>query len=222
MASPEPSAPSDATAAPRPRRDRLVRRGLKLACLVVLVYYLLPPKVSGVPVYWAFALGAGLIVLIELARFTRALRLPALRSYEEARLAGYVYWAAALALLVAFFPEGVAVAALVAAAIADVVAGELRGAGHAPSRVRLLTLGLFAVPACALLVALLPGEPIAFLLAAGAAGSVVAALVEGRRWPGLDDDLLMPLAPALVWVGLSVVVPGAHAFGLHWPWAGPP
>jgi dolichol kinase len=204
---------------PRPSlRDRIIRRGLKLAGLAVLVYYDLPKKIFGVPVYWAFVLGAAVIVLIEIARLTRAVRLPAVRPYEEWRPAGYVYWGAGLAALVAFFPEGVAITALVVSAVVDTLAGELRGGRIPPARVRAITLVAFGALSGLLLAFFLPQEPLTFLGAAAILGGVLAAGVEGRHWSALDDDLLLPLLPALAWLGCSLVIPGAVALGFHLPW----
>ena len=215
-----PDARAPAPGSPGPTRtERAIRRGLKLAGLGVLAYYALPAKIFGVRVEWSFVLGAGVVALVELARLTRAVRLPAVRAYEERRPAGYVYWALALAVLVAFFPEGIAVSALVAAAVTDILAGELRTLGLAPARVRVGTVVLFATLAGLLSAPMLPQEPLLPRLLAAVAGGLVAAAVEGRRWSALDDDLLLPLLPALLWMALFLLVPGSRPLAFHLPWS---
>lgn len=208
--------PSPQVAPEGPPRLAL-RWTIKLAGLLVLVYYALPPKVLGVPVYWAFPLAALLVVLIEVSRFLVGFSLPTLRDYERERVASYVYWAASLALLVAFFPEGLAVAALFAAALSDIAASGVRRAGGGRAASKLATWALYgAIAATVLLV--LGAEPAAAAAVLAVAAGLVAALVEGIRWPGLDDDLLMPLVPALVVLGLSHVVPGSVPLTFHLPW----
>ncbi|MDE1820674.1 MAG: hypothetical protein KGJ23_14030 [Euryarchaeota archaeon] len=200
-------------------RERLLRRGLKFAGLLILVYYLLPKKIFGVPVYWSIPLGAAVVLVVEVARLSGLLPIPALRDYERGRPAGYVYWGASLAILVAFFPESFAVAALVASSVADVLAGELRRTGKLdPVRARILgAYWPFALVALPLLAALSP-EGALFSALLALAGAVPAALIEGRIMGALDDDLLMPLLAALVWVGLVSVLPGAVPLGFHLPW----
>lgn len=211
---PPPSTPK----APPSLRDRLLRRGLKLAGLAAFAYYLLPRKVLGQPVYWAFPLGAAIVVAVELARLAFHLEIPAIRPYERRRPAAYVYWSAALGLLIAFFPEGVAIAALAAAAVADILVGELRTTGTL-SGPRTRPVGFLAyLCVAAPLLAGLGTEPWALALLLGAFGAVLAILVEGHRFPSLDDDLLMPLVPALTWLALTWVVPGAVPLAFHWPW----
>lgn len=199
--------------------ERLLRRGLKFGGLLILVYYWLPKKIFGVPVYWAIPLGAAIVAAVEVARLTGALRIPALRHYEHRRPAGYVYWGASLAILVAFFPEPFAVSALVAASVADVLAGELRMTWHlAPDRARWWgSFWPFALVSLPLLLWLSPeGAFTSSLLAL--CGAAVAAAVEGRRMGALDDDLLMPLLPALLWLAIVLVMPGAVPLGFHLPW----
>ncbi len=220
-ASPSPHPPPQPPPQPHPhaRRDAFLRRGLKFAGLLILVYYLLPKKVFGVPVYWAIPLGAAIVLVVEVARVTGVLPIPALRAYEHHRPAGYVYWGAALALLVAFFPESFAVSALIAASVADVIAGELRR-GWKMSGGRSRAIGVFlpfTAVAGALLFWLSPEGAVLSLLL-GATGAVLAAAVEGRVMGWLDDDLLMPILPALLWIGLVAVLPGATPLGFHLPW----
>lgn len=226
------AAPGRVPGSPADRRTRLLRYAIKLAALAVLVYYVLPAKVLGQPVYLAFPLGALLVGGLEAARLRWGFSLPTLREYERGRVASYVYWAASLGLLVAFFPQVLAVAALLAAAVADVGASTWRAAATSASRnVRYPTFVLFWATSLPLL-AFLPSSP---LMAHGVEGSLVAALVlapvgalaaalvEGTRWPGFDDDLLMPLVPALVWVAMSQV--GWALFSAVpslLPWALPP
>ncbi len=205
---------------PRPTPfERLLRRGLKFGGLLILVYYWLPKKVFGVPVYWAIPLGAAIVAAVEVARLTGALRVPALRHYEGRRPAGYVYWGASLAILVAFFPEPFAIAALAAASVADVLAGELRSTWKlTPDRARWWgSFWPFVLVSLPLLLWLSPeGAFTSSLLALS--GAALAAAVEGRRMGALDDDLLMPLLPALLWLAIVTVMPGAVPLGFHLPW----
>jgi dolichol kinase len=183
----------------------------------VLGYYLLPSHFYWVPAWWAIPLGALVLATLEGARLRLGFSLPTLRARERPRVASYVYWGAALAVLVAFFPEDVAVAALLAGALLDIAASASRARGSDRPRGRAVGATIFLLVSLGLFLTL-GTEPADVTALMAVVGAGLGGLVEGRRWPGLDDDLLVPLLPALAWIALSHVVPGAVPLGFHLPW----
>lgn len=115
-----------------------------------------------------------------------------LREYERRRISGYVYFGIATVSLVYLFPQPLAVACILGAAIGDPIIGEIRRMGHVRAS---LVAGLAFVLACFLLVGFHP------LLAVFGAAVMVGAENVKIRW--LDDDLLMPLLPAVAILALA-------------------
>lgn len=200
---------------------RVFRRGLHIFGVAFLVYYLLPATLFGLPTWWALIVGALGLVGLEGGRLGGLWTLPSIRPHEEHHVASYVLWGTSILILLAFFPRGVTIPALAGAALVDPLAGELRARDSWPSWLR---LGLPPVTYLAIFGGLLEvvTAPSALLLvplvAIPSAGAIV---VEGRAGRHLDDDLWMPLLPALLLVFLAAVIPGAPHLPLQWPWVGP-
>jgi hypothetical protein len=189
-----------------------------MAGVVCLVYYLLPTTLFGAPVWWVLLIAPLLLAIFEVLRLTFGWRLPGLRPHERRRPASYVAWGAGLVLLVAFFPEAVAVPCVLGAAFVDPLLGVLRAAPRSLRWVNpWLPWGAYVALAAPIFESLAhaPGTVALFLAGTAAAVAIVA---ERPNLAWLDDDLLMPLVPALLWVPLTWVVPGAEALAFHLPW----
>jgi dolichol kinase len=159
------------------------------ACFVV--YYMLPTT-GALGFVRGIAPPAVFVGAVALELFRMSGRVPTevffgLREYERRRISGYVYFGLATVILVTFFPQSIAVACIVGAAIGDPILGEFRRAG-------LVKVSILAGGAFVLGVFLLVGFHPALALFASAV--MVGAEMTKHRW--LDDDLLMPLLPAVV------------------------
>jgi hypothetical protein len=193
--------------------ERIWRRCLHVLGAVVLVYYLLPAGFFWILPNSAVLLLALFVVLgLEILRWAGRLELPTIRAFEHRRLASFAYFAIALVAAVLLFPEAIAVAVVLGAALVDPLIGELR---LRPSRrwaypaVPLLAYGAIAVWALGSVGAWSWAS--ALLLGAIAAG--VAVGVERLRYRHLDDDLTMTLLPGIVLAVLVFVAPGIRTLG---------
>jgi hypothetical protein len=193
------------------------RRAVHAMGGALILYYLLPPgdPVAGpirryLPAV-AFAAGAA-VEGFRMAGGIKSEHFFGLREYERSRVSGYIYFGAATVLLLYFFPQAIAVPSIVGAAIGDPIVGEVRDRyGMGPGLATGTAFGAF-------LYALLGWGG----LVAVAAGAIMA-VAESTRFRLLDDDLLMPMVPALVLLGLhlagylAVPEPLIQPMGVPWP-----
>ncbi|HTT26377.1 MAG TPA: hypothetical protein VMH90_05395, partial [Thermoplasmata archaeon] len=158
--------------------DRAWRRALHLAGAAVLLVYVLPANTFGpVPVRVVLLLALAGVLLLELLRRQAGWELPTIRPHEHTRIASFALYAVGLVVAVLVFPEPVAVASVLGAAIVDPLLGELRLIGWTRLRVScvgLLTYFVLAGGALALLGAVT--WPAAAAL--GAVGAAIAVGVE--------------------------------------------
>ena len=188
--------------------DRAWRRVLHVAGAAVLVYYAIPTNFF-VLLPKDEVLVAALLVMfgLEALRHAVGLELPTIRPYESRRVASFVFYSLALVIAVLVFPLPIGAAVVLGTAVVDPLAGELRR-GSRPTAV---TVGvpLAVYWGLALIgMAAIGRWPVvgAAALAALAAGIAVAA--ERPKWPWVDDDLAMTLAPALALYGVGVLALG--------------
>jgi len=165
------------------------RRAFHAFGAAFVAYYLLPSEgtVGLFRDVLPLAIFAGAVGL-ELYRMSGRVPTEAffgLREYERRRVSGYVYFGFSVLLLVYLFPQPIAVACILAAAIGDPIVGEFRRANLPAASVvagSAFVLGVFL---------LIDFHPL--LAVFGTALMIVAERVK-IRW--LDDDFLMPMLPA--------------------------
>jgi dolichol kinase len=187
--------------------ERAWRRILHFLGAGVLLYDVLPPRFFIVlPTEAVLLLALAAILILEALRLLAAAELPTIREYERNRPASYAYYAVALVVVILLFPLPVAAVAVLGAAFVDPLIGELRrtpGRSRYYPAVPILVYLAFAVPALLVL------GRLSWLaaLGMGAVAAAVALVVERPRVWGLDDDLAMTLAPALVLEALRYAAP---------------
>jgi hypothetical protein len=178
--------------------DRVWRRTLHVAGAAVLLVYVLPPTIFG-PVPVRVVLVAALIgvLLLEVLRHRAGWELPTIRPHEHRRIASFALYAIGLVFAVLVFPEAVAVAVILGAALIDPLLGELRlHGGPIGSITAAGALAYFALAGPALYLLGHHGLVPSAILGAVAAFLGVAA--EGpTSWVPLDDDLAMIVVPGL-------------------------
>ena len=194
--------------------DRIWRRILHLGGLVVLAVYVVPAGTFGpVPVKAVPVLGLAVLLALEAYRWRGGVELPTLRAHEHGRMASYAYYGIALVIAVLVFPEPIAVAVVLGAALVDPLLGELRlrsGNRHLHAAVGVATYTvLAAVPISAL------GEvPVITAGALGLLGGAVAVAVEGPdSLVPLDDDLAMIVVPGLLLAAAYWSIGGSWVLG---------
>ncbi|HTT45288.1 MAG TPA: hypothetical protein VMH38_04645 [Thermoplasmata archaeon] len=184
--------------------DRAWRRILHLLGAAVLVYYLIPDDFFVIAPKEYVLLGALLAMFVlEALRHAVGLQLPTIRPYEANRVASFAFYALALVLAVLLFPKPIGAAVVLGTAIVDPLAGELRRR-DAPFLMGVLTpFVVYAVLAFAGMAAV--GDwPIGISAALAVVAAPIAVAAERPKWPWIDDDLVMTLAPALVLYAVGV------------------
>ena len=152
------------------------------------------------------------VLVLEAFRIRGDLELPTIRPFERGRLASFAYFALALVAAVLFFPEAIAVAVVLGAALIDPLIGELRIApGWRSAYPTAPVLAYALIAALALLVVGAWSWPASVLAAVGAAALAIG--VERLRYRHLDDDLTMTLVPGIALSALVVLWPGFSALG---------
>ena len=191
--------------------DRIWRRTLHGLGAVALVYFAIPTDFFVVlPKEYVLLLALAAVLALEVLRHAAGLELPTIRPYEASRVGSFAAFALAIVAAILLFPEPIACAVVLGAALVDPLAGELR--------LRPATRGLdVVVPFLAYgalaylgLVVLggwpaLPSAPLALLAAA------IAVAVERPKVWWFDDDLTMTLIPALALYLVGVVALGLAA-----------
>ncbi len=188
--------------------DRVFRRVVHAAGALVLLYYLLPPGVFVVlPNPHVLLLALAVAVGLDLLRLVFGVELPTMREYEARRPASFVFYAVALVAALLLLPEPIAVAVVLGTALVDPVAGELR-ARPGSAALRWAVPGVLYAGLALGGLALVGRWPWLFAVPLAAAAAVVAVVAERVRLNGLDDDLTMTAAPALLLYVVGVLFLG--------------
>jgi len=188
------------------------RKAIHLTGLLVPAVILLFGKGAAVG-FVAAALAVA--VLLELARLSGKVRLPAVRDHEAERVAGYFYYILGALLTVLFFSPPIAVAAMLMLALGDAASGIIgsvvRGSavrtvimGGGGRRIKPVPVvaGTFAVClavgyAASLLEAIFSPEPgvlsVSVFVAGAAAATFADAVPLNLRRRVIDDNLSIPL-----------------------------
>jgi hypothetical protein len=171
-----------------------------------IVYYWLPDPlfIEGVHRWYAL-LGAVLIAcVIEFARLKRKKIFPGMRSYEESRIAGYVYAVIGVAVVLSISPNIVGVPCILGMAWCDPLAGELRHDRVNETRIASFTVISYALIAFISLITLGAAPFMMILLIA--VMTPLAVLSEQIDVKYLDDDLTMLVVPAAVGTLLVMII----------------
>jgi len=185
--------------------DRAWRRILHTFGAAVLVYYALPNDFFVIAPKVDILLAAlAVMLLLEVLRHAAGLEIPTIRPYEVHRVASFVFFSVALVLAVLLFPLPIAAAVVLGTAFVDPIAGELRHQRSSPLLAVGIPLGAYGLLAFVGLAAI-GGWPAgdSALLAAAAAPLAIAA--EWPKYPWVDDDLVMTLAPGLLLYAAGVI-----------------
>ena len=172
---------------------RLVHWVLSLA----IIYYWLPDPLFIEGFHrWYVLLGAVLIACtVEFARLKRKKIFPGMRSYEESRIASYVYAVIGVAVVLSISPDIVGVPCILGMALCDPLAGELRYAKVKEIKIAAFTAVAYAFIALFSL-AILRAEPFTMVLLI-VVMTPLAVLSEQVDIKHLDDDLTMLVVPAV-------------------------
>lgn len=188
--------------------DRIYRRCVHAIGAAVLLYYVLPSHL----VAWftpteLLLVGLGLVLLLEAMRWTVGVELPMIRPYEQARIASYTFYAAALVVAVLLFPLPIALVVVLGTALVDPLIGELRSSHRWGRAYPWLPGAAYLLLGTGALVLWTHWPVLPAVVFAGVA-AVIALAVERPKIPEVDDDLAMTLVPALGLVALLIVAPG--------------
>jgi hypothetical protein len=184
----------------------IVRRLAHGTLSLGLIYYWLPDPLFIEGAHrWYVLLGAVLIAcIVEFVRLKRKKIFPGIRSYEESRIASYVYAVIGVAVVLSISPDIVGVPCILGMAWCDPLAGELRQAKVNEMRVAAFTAITYAFIALFSLT-ILRAEPITMVLLI-ATMTPLAVLSEQIDIKHLDDDFTMLGVPAVAGTLLLQIV----------------
>lgn len=193
--------------------DRIWRRCLHLLGLAVLLYYLLPVRLTAwLTTEQLLLTGLAVVLALEVARHSVGLQLPTIRAHEEHRIASYTWFAVGLVVAVLFFPLVVAAVVVLGTAIVDPLIGELRISARGRRFYPAVPAVVYAGMALAVFVGV--GHWHAVPALGAAAGLAVLALaVESPKRPWLDDDITMTVVPGAVAVVVLWLAPALPGWG---------
>lgn len=189
------------------RKDVLVRRCMHALIALTPLYFSLPVELPIEPLRrWMLLMGFFVVVsAFEIIRLWKGITFFGLRPHETNQIASFAWAAAGVTLLLWLFPQDIASAALVAMALVDPLAGELRA-----SKIRdkvTITTSIAAYFILFFVVCALAGDRgAAACLFLAIIASVVAIPSEWFDLKYVDDDFLMLVLPALAATGLSYVI----------------
>jgi len=175
----------------------IVRRSVHCILSLAIIYYWLPEPLFIEGVHrWYVLLGAALIACtVEFVRLKRKKTFPGMRSYEESRIASYVYAVIGVAVVLSISPDIVGVPCILGMAWCDPLAGELRHVKVDDMRIATFTAITYALIALFSLT-ILRAEPTTMILLITAMAPL-AVLSEQIDIKHLDDDLTMLVIPAV-------------------------
>jgi hypothetical protein len=188
------------------RKWNFARRLVHWILSLAIIYYWLPDPlfIEGFR-RWYVLLGAVLIACtVEFVRLKRKKIFLGMRSYEEARIASYVYAIIGVAVVLSISPDIVGVPCILGMALCDPLAGELRHAKVNEMRIAIFTAITYAFIALFSLT-ILRAEPITMILLI-AVMTPLAVLSEQIDIKHLDDDLMMLVVPALAGMLLVKII----------------
>jgi dolichol kinase len=126
-----------------------------------------------------------------------------LRTYEEKRPAGYLYFGFALLLLLLFFPQQIAIPCILCACFADPIIGETR---YHLGKKQAYLVGFF-ICIFFFLITWYTAE-LWIILLISSLGAIAAIVGEAGNFWILDDDFMIQMLPAvlilIVWQGLII------------------
>ncbi|MCI4331646.1 MAG: hypothetical protein L3K19_07370 [Thermoplasmata archaeon] len=193
--------------------DRVWRRCLHVLGVAVLLYYLLPVRLTPWLTTEEVLLAAlGLVVVLEAARHAIGVELPTIREHEQHRIASYTWFAVGLVAAVLLFPKPVAVAAVLGTALVDPLIGELR-LTETRRRWYPYAPAVIYIALAATSFSVVGGWHVLPTVFAAVTMAGVALLVERPKRAWLDDDITMTLVPGLLWTVVLVLSPGVPTFG---------
>ncbi len=163
-----------------------------------ILYLWLPESFWGVPKLVIPALSITIMTLGEIVRFKYGIVFKGLRSHEGSQISSFYWYALAVVLLLVLFPVEIAAPCIFLLAFVDPLAGETRNSGRpllaasSPFLCFLLGILIFAIFGYS-------GK----LLVIAATASAIGVAAERLHIPKVDDDLLLPILPALYLVMAS-------------------
>lgn len=179
-------------------RGVLVRRLAHFAIALAPLYYLLPVQLPFIGVRrWVLLIAFfASVAAFEHWRHAKGVTFLGLRPHERWAVASFLWAAAGITLVLWLFPHELASASLVAMALADPLAGELRRAGKRFVVVGFLEGVIYLLLALAVLVYMGPW-PFAGSVLLALVGATVAVPAECIKTRYVDDDFSMLVLPAI-------------------------
>ncbi len=185
----------------------LFRRVFHTFAASFLIYYLLPNEqwINTIKFYIP-------IVIVVFALILEYFRLKGridrshffgLRTYEEKRPAGYLYFGVAALILLLFFPQQIAIPCILCACFSDPIIGEMR---HHSGIKEAYVIGFF-ICVFFFLVTWFKAD-IWIVLLVSIIGGTGALIGEAKKFWLIDDDFMIQILPAILililWQGLKV------------------
>ena len=192
---------------PYMRKDVLFRRGMHALIALTPLYFALPVELPVEPLRrWMLLVGFFAIVSVfEVIRLWKGITFFGLRPHEKYQIASFAWAAAGVTLLLWLFPEDIASGALVAMALVDPLAGELRASKIKDSVT--ISASLIAYFALFFVICALVGDRgLVVCISLAVVGSAVAIPSEWVEVRYVDDDFLMLVLPALAMTVLSYLL----------------
>jgi dolichol kinase len=166
------------------------RRMIHVSGACALVYYLYPDSVL-----WIYILKIIIMLILISAIIVEGLRLSnrldegflfPFRTYEANRVGAYIWFSISISSLLLFFPQQIAGPCVLTLCLADPLIGEIRNKNHILSVIT-------GIAACFCIFLIFNYQAHIALFAA-----LVGVGAEGIKSKKVDDDFLMPMAPAIV------------------------
>ena len=187
------------------RKDVVMRRGVHASIALTPLYYALPENLPVIGWHrWTLVVVffAG-IMLFEAYRLRRGITFMGLRPHERDQIASFAWAAAGITAVLWLCPHDIAAAALVAMALVDPLAGEMRSAGYRDRSTVPLSLSVYFV-LCVLVLILWDMRPDGESLALAALATVLGVASERFKVRYVDDDFLMAVVPAGAMTALAL------------------
>lgn len=189
------------------KREVLVRRAVHASIALTPLYYALPENLPFVGWHrWTLVVVffAG-VLLFEAYRLRNGRTFLGLRPHERHQIASFAWAAAGVTAVLWLCPHDIAAAALVAMALVDPLAGEMRGAGYKDRSVVPLSLAAYFA-LCAPVLVLWDLRPDTDSIALAAVATFLAVGSERFKVRYVDDDFLMAVVPAAAMTALALAL----------------
>ena len=189
------------------KKEVLLRRGVHASIALTPLYYAIPENLPMIGWHrWTlvviFFCG---VMLFEFYRLRKGITFMGLRPHEKHQIASFAWAAAGITAVLWLCPHDIAAAALVAMALVDPLAGEMRLAGYKdPTTIPISLAVYFSLSSAVLVLWDMRPDSVAFLLAALA--SFLAVGSERFKVRYVDDDFLMAVVPAGVMTALALAL----------------